>query len=183
MKERKKRSNGAEGISVMFWLGMKRKLSLCGLFTKLKNPKNENAPQAAALLFFRSSARCSRISFSYCRCPPALRSSTAHAAALLRFLSVQQRRAQAYVKLKRGFSDYMVSGVELAYQQLCSEVTVEFNDCSKQVLEMESMFRNSDFCRADLAQLIRVVQTQEKQKLHLVCTVLSSSSLFKFVIG
>ncbi|TXG73013.1 hypothetical protein EZV62_001592 [Acer yangbiense] len=90
---------------------------------------------------------------------------------LRRFLSVQQCRAQAYVKLKRGFSDYMVSGVELAYQQLCSEVTVEFNDCSKQVLEMESMFRNSDFCRADLAQLIRVVQTQEKQKLHLTATI------------
>ncbi|KAH7548456.1 hypothetical protein ACOSP7_031645 [Xanthoceras sorbifolium] len=90
---------------------------------------------------------------------------------LRRFLSVQQRRAQAYAKLKRGFSEYMVSGGELAYQQLCSEVTVEFNDCSKQVLEMESMFQNSDFCRADLAQLLRAVQTQEKQKLHLTATI------------
>ncbi|KAK3204826.1 hypothetical protein Dsin_018872 [Dipteronia sinensis] len=90
---------------------------------------------------------------------------------LRRFLSVQQRRAQAYVKLKRGFSEYMVSGVELAYQQLCSEVTMAFNDCSKQVLEMESMFQNSEFCRADLAQLIRVVQTQEKQKLHMTATI------------
>lgn len=33
-----------------------------------------------------------------------------------------------------GFGEYMVSGGELAYQQLCSEITVEFNDCSKQVL-------------------------------------------------
>ena len=32
-----------------------------------------------------------------------------------------------------GFADYMVSGGELAYQQLCSEITQEFNDCSKQV--------------------------------------------------
>lgn len=37
------------------------------------------------------------------------------------------------IKLIRGFSEYMKSGGELAYQQLCSEITVEFNDCSKQV--------------------------------------------------
>ncbi|KDO42412.1 hypothetical protein CISIN_1g0386971mg, partial [Citrus sinensis] len=48
------------------------------------------------------------------------------------FLDIQQRRAQAYAKLKRGFSEYMISGGELAYQQLCSEITSEFNDCSKQ---------------------------------------------------
>lgn len=34
----------------------------------------------------------------------------------------------------RGFEDYMGSGGELAYQQLCSEITFEFNDCSKQVI-------------------------------------------------
>ena len=86
---------------------------------------------------------------------------------LRKFLDVQQRRAQAYSKLKTGFSEYMNSGGELAYQQLCSEITIEFNDCSKQVLEMESLFLNPDYCRVDLAQLLRAVQTQEKQKLHL----------------
>ncbi|KAH9657807.1 DNA repair REX1-B protein [Citrus sinensis] len=106
------------------------------------------------------------------------------------FLDIQQRRAQAYAKLKRypppflyfchliiiidmilGFSEYMISGGELAYQQLCSEITSEFNDCSKQVLEIESLFLNPDFCRVDLAQLLRAVQTQEKQKLHLTATI------------
>lgn len=33
----------------------------------------------------------------------------------------------------RGFSQYMASGGEIAYQQLCGEITGEFNDCSKQV--------------------------------------------------
>lgn len=28
----------------------------------------------------------------------------------------------------------MVSSGELAYQQLCNEITMEFNDCSKQVM-------------------------------------------------
>ncbi|XP_022746157.1 uncharacterized protein LOC111296232 isoform X2 [Durio zibethinus] len=90
---------------------------------------------------------------------------------LRKFLDVQQRRAQAYSKLKTGFSEYMNSGGELAYQQLCSEITIEFNDCSKQVLEMESLFLNPDYGRVDLAQLLRAVQTHEKQKLHLTATI------------
>ncbi|XVF82614.1 hypothetical protein PTKIN_Ptkin16aG0063200 [Pterospermum kingtungense] len=90
---------------------------------------------------------------------------------LRKFLEVQQRRAQAYSKLKTGFSEYMNSGGELAYQQLCSEITIEFNDCSKQVLEMESLFLNPDYCRVDLAQLLRAVQNQEKQKLNLTATI------------
>lgn len=40
--------------------------------------------------------------------------------------------------LRRGFEDYRVSGGELAFQQLCSEITLEFNDCSKQVSLSES---------------------------------------------
>ncbi|MFQ6644120.1 hypothetical protein Gotur_017275 [Gossypium turneri] len=50
-------------------------------------------------------------------------------------------------------------------EQLCSEITLEFDDCSKQVLEMESLFLNPDYCRVDLAELLRAIQTQEKQKL------------------
>nr|KJB67664.1 hypothetical protein B456_010G208600 [Gossypium raimondii] len=57
-------------------------------------------------------------------------------------------------------------------EQLCSEITVEFNDCSKQVLmqvlEMESLFLNPDYCRVDLAELLRAIQTQE---LHLTATI------------
>ncbi|KAH6804168.1 DNA repair REX1-B protein [Perilla frutescens var. frutescens] len=90
---------------------------------------------------------------------------------LRRFLGVQQRRALAYARLKRGFEDYVVSGGELAYQKLCSEITVEFNDCSKQVLEMESVFASPDCCREDLAGLLRSVQVQEKEKLHLTATI------------
>ncbi|XP_057979761.1 uncharacterized protein LOC131165749 [Malania oleifera] len=90
---------------------------------------------------------------------------------LRRFLAVQQRRAEAYAKLRRGFAEYMVTGGDSAYQQLCSEITVEFNDCSKQVLEMESLFLKPDCCRDDLAHLLRAVQAQEKEKLHLTATI------------
>ncbi|KAL3516323.1 hypothetical protein ACH5RR_023225 [Cinchona calisaya] len=92
-------------------------------------------------------------------------------ALLRKFLAVQQRRAQAYARLKRGFEEYMVSGSESAYQQLCSEITVEFNDCSKQVLELESLFLSPDFFREDLARILGSVQTEEKQKLQLTATL------------
>ncbi|EYU42899.1 hypothetical protein MIMGU_mgv1a0140421mg, partial [Erythranthe guttata] len=54
---------------------------------------------------------------------------------------------------------------------LCSEITLEFNDCSKQVLEMESLFVSPDCCREDLANLLKSVQAQEKEKLHLTATI------------
>ncbi|GAB4855211.1 hypothetical protein Ancab_023837 [Ancistrocladus abbreviatus] len=90
---------------------------------------------------------------------------------LRKFLAVQQRRAQAYAKLRNGFAEYMVSGGEATYQQLCSEITVEFNDCSKQVREMESQFLKPDYFRDDLARLLRAIQEQEKQKLQLTATI------------
>lgn len=86
---------------------------------------------------------------------------------LRKFLAVQQCRAEAYAKLKKGFSDLGDS----AYQQLCNEITVQFNDCSKQVLELESIFLSPSYCRNDLASLLRSVQVQEKQKLHLTATI------------
>ncbi|KVI08009.1 uncharacterized protein LOC112506552 [Cynara cardunculus var. scolymus] len=86
---------------------------------------------------------------------------------LRKFLAVQQSRAEAYAKLKKGFTDLGDS----AYQQLCNEITVEFSDCSKQVLELESIFLSPSYCRSDLAALLRSVQVQEKQKLHLTATI------------
>lgn len=100
----------------------------------------------------------------------------------------------------------MESGAEAIYQKLCSEITAEFNECSKQVRifiwvllslidclhnavkdrafdddnamqvrEMESQFLTPEVGRADLAQLLGNIQTQEKQKLHLVSSHLLKS--------
>ncbi|KAL2942990.1 Protein Daple [Bienertia sinuspersici] len=70
-----------------------------------------------------------------------------------------------------GFAEYITSGGETTYQQLCSEITVEFSDCSKQVREMESQFLKPFCFRDDLAQLLRAVQELEKQKLHLTANI------------
>uniref|UniRef100_A0A7C9DWL0 Uncharacterized protein n=1 Tax=Opuntia streptacantha TaxID=393608 RepID=A0A7C9DWL0_OPUST len=90
---------------------------------------------------------------------------------LRKFLAVQQRRAEAYAKLRDGFAEYMVSGGESSYQQLCSEITVEFSNCSKEVRDIESQFLKPSCFRDDLARLLRAVQEQEKQKLHLTATI------------
>ncbi|KAL7613936.1 hypothetical protein Lser_V15G05542 [Lactuca serriola] len=86
---------------------------------------------------------------------------------LRQFLGVQQRRAEAYAKLKKGFTELGDS----AYQQLCNEITLQFNDCSKQVLALESIFLSPSYSRNDLASILRSVQVQEKQKLHLTATI------------
>ncbi|KAF0897922.1 hypothetical protein E2562_001627 [Oryza meyeriana var. granulata] len=93
------------------------------------------------------------------------------AGVLRRFLAVQQRRAVAYSKLRRGFSEYMANGGELAFQQLCGNVTVEFNDCSKQVLEMVALLSKPEICRGDLANLLKDVQAHEREKLHLTARI------------
>lgn len=87
------------------------------------------------------------------------------------FLVIQERRAIAYAKLRNGFTEYMESGQESAYQQLCSEITTEFHNCSRQVREIESRFLKPNCFRDDLAQLIRAVQEQEKKKLQLTATI------------
>ncbi|GLJ49927.1 hypothetical protein SUGI_1061460 [Cryptomeria japonica] len=90
---------------------------------------------------------------------------------LRRFLSVQENRAEIYARLKRGFTEYLSTGSDRAYQQLCSEITTDFNDCSKQVIEMESILGSSDYCREDLVNLLKTVQSHEKQKLHMTATI------------
>ncbi|KAL8162049.1 hypothetical protein V2J09_013538 [Rumex salicifolius] len=89
--------------------------------------------------------------------PEGSNSKTLHL--LRQFLAVQQRRAEAYTKLRKGFSEYMISGSESTYQQLCSEITSEFNDCSKQVRELEAQFLKPDCLREDLASLLRSTVT------------------------
>ncbi|XP_076888414.1 uncharacterized protein LOC143538839 [Bidens hawaiensis] len=86
---------------------------------------------------------------------------------LRQFLRVQQRRAQAYAQLKKGFDELGDS----AYQHLCNEITIQFTECSKEVLALESTFLSPVYSRNDLASLLRSVQVQEKQKLHLTATV------------
>ncbi|KAM3348988.1 hypothetical protein ACQJBY_022268 [Aegilops geniculata] len=98
--------------------------------------------------------------------------SSARVADLLRgFLAVQQRRAEAYSKLRSGFSEYMANGGECAYQQLCGNVTAEFNDCSTQILEMVSLLSKPSFCRGDLANLLKDVQACERDKLQLTARI------------
>lgn len=99
-------------------------------------------------------------------------STLASVAQLLRlFLSVQQRRASIYNTLHRVFLDYMETGVESTYQQLCSQITSDFSDCSKQVLKIESILKSPGYGRDDMAKLLQSVQLEEKQKLQMTAQI------------
>lgn len=52
-----------------------------------------------------------------------------------------------------------------------------------QVLEMESLLLMPDLCRVDLAELLKAVQAQEKQKLHLVTCSLTCRVLLSHLLG
>ncbi|XP_024534976.1 uncharacterized protein LOC9630709 [Selaginella moellendorffii] len=90
---------------------------------------------------------------------------------LRRFLEFQERRATIYTELQRGFADYLRSNAELAYKELCGRVTVEFNECSRQVLEIEAALRDPACSREDLAVLLQAVQSHEKKKLQMTATL------------
>ncbi|GJN06238.1 hypothetical protein PR202_ga23946 [Eleusine coracana subsp. coracana] len=81
-----------------------------------------------------------------------VRRSAAVVADLLHgFLAVQQRRAEAYSMLRR-----------------CQ---LRITDMGTPVLEMISLLSMPEFCRGDLADLLKVVQAHEKEKLHLTAKI------------
>lgn len=45
-----------------------------------------------------------------------------------------------YNSVISGFSEYVESGAEALYQTLCSEITTEFSECSKQVWILSECF-------------------------------------------
>ncbi|CAM6048605.1 unnamed protein product [Sphagnum compactum] len=90
---------------------------------------------------------------------------------LRRFLKIQENRAGLYSLLQSGFSDYLKTGSEQAFKELCSRITVDFNDCSRQVLQIEAALRAADVGREDLAHILQAVQVQEKQNLRMTATL------------
>uniref|UniRef100_A0A7I4A3A6 Uncharacterized protein n=1 Tax=Physcomitrium patens TaxID=3218 RepID=A0A7I4A3A6_PHYPA len=90
---------------------------------------------------------------------------------LVEFLKVQERRAGLYSTLQAGFADYLKSGSELSFQQLCGRITTDFNDCSRQVIDIQAALRGPEIARQDLADILQDVQAQEKQNLKMTATL------------
>lgn len=90
---------------------------------------------------------------------------------LREFLKVQEQRAGLYSMLQSGFTDYLNTGSEVAFQQLCGRITAAFNDCSKQVIDIQAALREPGIGRNDLADILKDVQAQEKQNLRMTATL------------
>jgi len=88
---------------------------------------------------------------------------------LNQFLKVQEVRAGLYSELQSGFTDYLKTGSEHSFQQLCGRITKDFNDCSRKVLDIQAELK--ELGRNDLAGVLQEVQTQEKQNLRMTATL------------
>ncbi|GJP35634.1 hypothetical protein CLOM_g20153 [Closterium sp. NIES-68] len=84
------------------------------------------------------------------------------------FLNVQAERARIYSAFEGAFVENL-SGAspDSAFHRTCQGITTEFSRCSQKVREVEARLRSEDVGRADLADMLRRVQEQEREKLHL----------------
>ncbi|CAI5471981.1 unnamed protein product [Closterium sp. Yama58-4] len=84
------------------------------------------------------------------------------------FLSVQADRARIYHAFEGAFADNL-SGAspDSAFHRACQGITADFTRCSLKVREVEAQLRAEGVGRADLADVVRRVQEQEREKLHL----------------
>ena len=102
---------------------------------------------------------------------PPLSEHTSHAASSLKeqleeILEVQRQRAEVYSAFSSGFKEYLDTGTEANYRSLMAAMTSEFSSLSKRALAVESALKD-ELHRADIANIVRTVQNQERRKLEL----------------
>ncbi|KAJ0411881.1 hypothetical protein ATCC90586_005976 [Pythium insidiosum] len=83
------------------------------------------------------------------------------------FLSLQERRVEIYRRFEAGFKQHQATA---GFQSFCSEITLQFADVSAQINGIEGTLRSRGL--AALADLLRRVQVQEKEKLVLTSALL-----------
>lgn len=84
---------------------------------------------------------------------------------LEQFSRAPQVRTQRYKQLEKGFDAVLQTHDESQYKTIMAEVTVAFKVCSEAVNSAEAGLR--DMRQDDLADMLRIVQTNEQEKLHL----------------
>lgn len=85
---------------------------------------------------------------------------------LKQFEEVQGRRAQLYSRFEAGFRRYLETRQEGIYRRLLAELTGQFAEVSKEVIDLEASLRDGRG-RGDLADMLRGVQQNEREKLRL----------------
>ncbi|KAL2643504.1 hypothetical protein R1flu_011091 [Riccia fluitans] len=83
------------------------------------------------------------------------------------FLDVQQRRASVYSLWHKGFADYLKTSSDDEFSKLCGQITIDFNECSRQVRDIIARLKDESVLREDLASVLEQVQVQESQKLRM----------------
>ncbi|KAL3143235.1 hypothetical protein ABBQ38_002086 [Trebouxia sp. C0009 RCD-2024] len=81
------------------------------------------------------------------------------------FSSAQRIRALKYKQLEKGFQAVLHTHNDTDYKAVMAEVTVAFQVCSETINAAEAGLRSLD--QHDLADMLRVIQTNEHEKLRL----------------
>eukprot|EP00899_Mesostigma_viride_P021043 jgi/Mesvir1/28940/Mv17723-RA.1 len=79
--------------------------------------------------------------------------------------AVQERRAFVYRTFQEGFQCLLGGGDEASFNALCVRITEDFKKCSDEVNAVEGLARERG--QVMIADMIRKLQTQEKEKLRL----------------
>lgn len=87
-----------------------------------------------------------------------------------RFFTLQENRAGIYRRFNDGFQKHFAGGLDGGrYDQLCREITSDMSACSLEVIAVEEALKAAG--QDAPAASIRVVQTGEKVKLNMTCTL------------
>lgn len=84
---------------------------------------------------------------------------------LQEFSAAQQIRTQRYKQLEQGFATVLQTHNEQEYKAVMAEITVAFKVCSEAINAAEAGLR--ELQQLDLADMLRVVQHNEQEKLRL----------------
>jgi len=85
------------------------------------------------------------------------------------FRYAQTARVYAYNKFEVGFKEYLATNTFEQFQQLTQTITVEFVSISNKIREIENDL--NILKRSDLANIIRDIQNNEKEKLRLTAAI------------
>lgn len=98
---------------------------------------------------------------------------------LTRFGEVQNKRMKYYSRLHEGFREFLRTKDEAPYVTLMAETTAVFQNLSAEVISIENSLRAISSA-IDCADLLRVVQEGEKEKLRLTVSLQALRKVYEF---
>eukprot|EP00742_Colponemidia_sp_Colp-10_P010519 GILJ01011553.1.p1 GENE.GILJ01011553.1~~GILJ01011553.1.p1 ORF type:complete len:170 (-),score=21.10 GILJ01011553.1:123-632(-) len=85
---------------------------------------------------------------------------------LTKFRVLQEQRAETYAKFSSLFREFLQSRSEAVFQTVCADVTTIFTRINDEIRQIESALRGGSSEAQRAADVIRDIQTNERDNLH-----------------